>query len=491
MGCWVSVGLIVRRTLLVAIIGVVAAALVFADIGTIVLIQRAARDRARQDLVEQAQAFATASIGSAEQARTLELVRRVARAQGAQLVRISADGTAKSKLPQGLSLSSLAVDKLAAGEAVSGIRGRLVFAAAPLQVGSGSPLPQTQVTVARLPRGRNRLRSILNRQLLPSSRGVRKDVTTAVVLTREVTREPIGAGYLFFTALFALGFAAVIAIFVSRRISRHVNRAVEATQRIANGELDAAIDVRDDDYPELASLALSINSMASSLARSKDLERQFLMSVSHDLRTPLTSIRGYAEALADGVTHDTKAAGEVIQSEARRLERLVADLLELAKLDARSFTLNPVPLDIGVAVLATARGFVPAAARADLRLDIGVPSSPLQCELDPDRLAQIVANLIENAMNYAATNVTVTVETRGVSAAIVVQDDGPGISESALSQVFERFYQAPREASRQVGSGLGLAIVAELIRTMHGQVQVESPVTDQRGTRIVVQFRLA
>src|SRR5204862_930821 len=140
----------------------------------------------------------------------------------------------------------------------------------------------------------------------------------------------------------------------------------------------------------------SVNAMAEALERSRGLERQFLLSVSHDLRTPLTSIRGWAEAIADRSAPNAPEAAGTILSEARRLERLVTDLLELAKLDARRFSLDVRPTDIAEVVAGTAEGFRPAAKDAKVRVDVDLPRSRdghLTAAADPDRLGQVVANL--------------------------------------------------------------------------------------------------
>jgi signal transduction histidine kinase len=267
-------------------------------------------------------------------------------------------------------------------------------------------------------------------------------------------------------------------------------RSVEATTgRIAAGDLGARVPEGGLD-PELASLAASVNTMAEGLARSRSAQRQFLLSVSHDLRTPLTSIRGFAEALEDGVTGDTTHAGRIIGAEARRLERLVGDLLDLSRLEARQFALDLRAVDLGEVAEATVGGFGPAAA--DLGLELGVTterSFALLVTADPDRLAQVVANLVENALSFARTTVAVGVARSGGVPVLWVDDDGPGIAPEDLSRIFERLYTARPESSRRAGSGLGLAIVAELVGAMGGSIRAESPLAAGAGTRIVVTLR--
>ncbi|MGH9208146.1 MAG: sensor histidine kinase, partial [Acidimicrobiales bacterium] len=287
-----------------------------------------------------------------------------------------------------------------------------------------------------------------------------------------------------------LAIAAAVAYAISRRISRPLVDAVSATRRIAAGDLGARVPVSPNDYRELTSLADSINTMAASLGRARGQERQFLLSVSHDLRTPLTSIRGFAEAIAEGAAPDAQRAAVVIASESRRLERLVQDLLELAKLDSRRFSLSMGAVDSGEVVSDTAEGFRPMVEKAGLSLDLRVPDEPaLWVTADPDRLAQILANLMENAYNYSHRRITVSTGAHNGRVVVAVEDDGPGIGPDDLAQVFQRMFQTSRTPSRQAGSGLGLTIVSELAEAMGAGVHAESPITADGGTRMVLSLR--
>jgi signal transduction histidine kinase len=246
--------------------------------------------------------------------------------------------------------------------------------------------------------------------------------------------------------------------------------------------------------------------MAQSLEDGRVRERQLLLAVSHDLRTPLTSIRGFAEAIKDGAIADSGQAADVIIAESRRLERLVGDLLDLTKLEAHQMSIALRPTDAAEVVSTTAEGFAPTAARSGVEIalwvpghagedglvampDAGQPLPPVSA--DPDRLAQLLANLLENAITFARTTVTVAVrDFPGSDAcAITVDDDGPGIASSDLDHVFERFYRGDRGPNRPMGSGLGLAIVAELATAMGGTVRAESPLTRYGGSRFVVTLR--
>ncbi len=193
--------------------------------------------------------------------------------------------------------------------------------------------------------------------------------------------------------------------------------------------------------------------------------------MSHDLRTPLTSIRGYAEAIADGTAPEPAAAGEVILTESRRLERLVRDLLDLARLESHQFTLALTPVNLVDVAAATVDGFRPDAEANRIRLVMVGATDSITVRADPDRLAQVVANLVDNAMKYASSTVTIGTSLDDGRATLVVDDDGPGIATEDLPHVFERLYVSRHQPVRkETGSGLGLAIVHELVLAMGGTV---------------------
>jgi two-component system sensor histidine kinase BaeS len=329
--------------------------------------------------------------------------------------------------------------------------------------------------------------------------------TVVVVATRRVGVFAVGrlGGILILAAAVAALAAVALSVWLVRRLTRPLEAMERTARAIAAGDLDARVGppgAAVDD--ELAAVGRAIDTIAAELSRHRSLERAFLMSISHDLRTPLTSIRGYAEAVAEGAADDEESrrrAALIIEAEARRLERLVADLLELARLDAREFSLRPGPVDAAEVARHAALALEPAAREAGLRLVVGdAAGSPTMADgpatvamTDPERLAQVVANLVENALKYAAT--TVEVATRTVSGGrtveIAVADDGPGIHPDDLPRVFERLYTSRRQPGRKVGTGLGLAIVHELVTAMGGRVDVGSAA--EGGTSFVVSLPAA
>jgi two-component system sensor histidine kinase BaeS len=258
---------------------------------------------------------------------------------------------------------------------------------------------------------------------------------------------------------------------------------------MAGGDLAARVPDRGGN-DELARLTRSINDLAVSLERSQRSEREFLLSISHDLRTPLTSIAGWAEALTDGTAVDSAAAGRTILTEAGRLDRLVRDLLDLARLNADAFTLRLVPVDLRDIAAGTAEGLRPELEDLGLTIDVVVPPAPVVVDGDADRLAQVTANLVENAGRHAVRDLRVSVSVDGDEAVLAVDDDGPGIAPEERPRVFERLHADVRPAARPgSGTGLGLAIVRELARAMGGEV--EAGESDRGGARLVVRLPVA
>jgi two-component system OmpR family sensor kinase len=260
--------------------------------------------------------------------------------------------------------------------------------------------------------------------------------------------------------------AAISSYLLARRLTRPIGELSDATVRLAAGEAGVEVPVEGKD--ELAGLAGSFNQMSGELARAREAQRSFLESVSHELKTPLTSIRGYAEAVTDGAI--TPAEGSrVIASEADRLERLVQDLLELARFGRAEFSVAREPVDLG-AIAATAAERHQRRAR-ELGLELASSSDEGSTALgDEGRLLQATSNLVENALRLTPAGGQVSVHAG--PGWLSVRDTGPGLAPEDLDRAFERFYLHDRYRSeRAVGSGLGLAIVSELARAMGGTVE--------------------
>lgn len=256
---------------------------------------------------------------------------------------------------------------------------------------------------------------------------------------------------------------------LTRRLTAPVAAVTSAAQEVAAGRTD--LRVPEQGALEFRQLGASFNAMVGDLETARAAERRFLTSVSHELKTPLTAVRGYAEAIADGAM-DPVAAAAVIGQEAARLERLVGDLLDLARLGQADFAVARDPLDLaGVARAAVDRHAL-VADELGVRLMLDAPGDAPGVG-DTGRALQVVSNLIENAVRVARTDGTVTVIAR--AGVIEVVDDGPGLRPEEIPRAFERFYLYDRlRSDRPVGSGLGLALVAELVAGMGGQASVTS-----------------
>jgi two-component system sensor histidine kinase BaeS len=282
-------------------------------------------------------------------------------------------------------------------------------------------------------------------------------------------------------ALIGAILAAGVAWLLARAVAEPVARVAEASRRLAEGESPDPLPVEGS--TELRKLATAFNELSEELHRAQDAERAFLLTVSHELKTPLTAIRGHAEALADGVV-PAERAGEVIEREAHRLERLIRDLLDLARLRRRSFDVALKATDLGeVANEALAR-HTPRAHDFGVNLVVHVEPGA-GAIADSGRALQAVSNLVENAIRCTAVGGTVEIVASPGRLAVV--DDGPGIDPEDLDRAFERFYLWERYGvDRPVGSGLGLAIVAELAAAMRGRVTVAS--TPGHGSEFAIEL---
>ncbi|MDH3301125.1 MAG: HAMP domain-containing histidine kinase [Acidimicrobiia bacterium] len=318
----------------------------------------------------------------------------------------------------------------------------------------------------------------------------RTDGRLGLVAAERVLALPRRAiGWFLWSSLVVLAGASLAGAMLARRLVRPIRAIQQTTASIAAGDLQARTEVTGDD--ELADLGNSVNAMATELERSKQLDQQFLMSISHDLRTPLTAIGGYAEALIDGTATDGAAIGGIIGQQAHRLERLVQDLLDLARLDANQFRLHPSAMDLAVI---TGRSVAEMAATAtalgvDLRFkrEAGVA---VPVHADPDRVAQVVGNLVDNALKFADGSVVVEVGCDGSDGVVSVRDDGPGIDSADLPHIFDRLYSGRIQPKRSESStGLGLTIVRELTIAMGGSVTVTR--NTNRGTRFEMRLPLA
>ncbi|MBT8224939.1 MAG: HAMP domain-containing histidine kinase [Dactylosporangium sp.] len=280
---------------------------------------------------------------------------------------------------------------------------------------------------------------------------------------------------------------------LARRLVRPIRQAAHAASRLSAG--DRSVRLATNGPAEAADLADAINNLAEALTTSEGRQRDFLLSVSHELRTPLTTIKGYAEALADGVIGPDGAqrAGQTVLSEAERLDRLIADLLVLARLEAADLPVEFLAVDLAQLVTAAGEAWGGRYAAAGVPLRVEVPPDPVQAVTDPGRVRQILDGLLENALRVVPPGAPVVLAAglrRRDLATVEVRDGGPGLTDDDLAVAFQRgaLYRRYR-GIRKVGSGLGLAMAARLARRLAGEI--EAGHAAEGGARFVVSLPVA
>jgi signal transduction histidine kinase len=292
----------------------------------------------------------------------------------------------------------------------------------------------------------------------------------------------------------AVGLAGLVAllltVLLSSRILKPVHALTLAASKMERGDLTQRVAVKTND--EIGNLGHAFNAMADSLARSERLRRNMVSDVAHDLRTPLTNICGYLEALRDGVTAPTPETLASLHEESLLLSRLVEDLQQLALAEAGQLKLERYPVAVDDMVSHAALVLKPQAAKKNLAFYSEVPSNLPLVEADPERVGQILRNLLNNAVTHTPEGGEITVSARntGEMVEISVSDTGVGIPAEHLPYLFERFYRADRSRTRATGgTGLGLAIVRQMVEAHGGKVWVES--REGKGSRFTFTLPVA
>ncbi len=261
---------------------------------------------------------------------------------------------------------------------------------------------------------------------------------------------------------------------LARFTVRPIRQAAAAAGRLSAGDRSIRLATRGP--AEAAELATAFNELATALQVSEGRERDFLLSVSHELRTPLSTIRGYAEALADGVVGADGAtrAGATMLAEAERLDRLISDLLVLARLEAADLPLDVVAVDLAELVRAAAEAWAPRCGPDGPRLLVEAPDAPVIVRTDPGRIRQVLDGLCENALRIVPPGAPLVLAVRAGDAAgiLEVRDGGPGFTDDDLAVAFQRGALHRRyRGLRKVGSGLGLALAARLVARLGGTIE--------------------
>ena len=272
--------------------------------------------------------------------------------------------------------------------------------------------------------------------------------------------------------------AVVLALITSRSIARPLQSLSKGASGVAAGDYSVVVPERGP--KEVRAVASAFNSMTADVRAAQQSQREFLANVSHDLKTPLTSIQGYSQAIIDAATNDPAKAARVIHDEAARLNRMVVELTDLARLQAGRLSMKMTALDMGEMAAAIGQRMVLVARKKNIAMHID--SGPLpHIAGDGDRLAQVLENLLSNAVKYTPEGGQIWLKTQvargGVQ--VTVRDTGIGIPKADLPRVFERFYQVDKSRGPKRGTGLGLAIAREIIQAHGGEIRVHS---DGKGT---------
>lgn len=300
------------------------------------------------------------------------------------------------------------------------------------------------------------------------------DATDSPAEARLMFDEYVGRVVLIGAAV-AVALGALMAMWLTRRVLRPLDRLAEATRAIAGGQLGTRVPPPAD--PELREVADAFNEMSASLERAEALRRSLVEDVAHELRTPLTSLRGYTEALADGVVEPTPEMLRTLHEEIERLTRLVEELDRVARTGAGAGPPRREPIDLLGVVRRALDLNGPELARRGIRGEIVLGDDLPPVVGDPDEVARIVGNLLQNATRYADDGGRVEVRLRREDrfVRVAVGNSGPEIPADEIDLVWERLYRVDRSRSRESGgAGIGLAIVREIVEAHGGRVGARS-----------------
>ncbi len=300
---------------------------------------------------------------------------------------------------------------------------------------------------------------------------------TAIVLVRSLGTLETTTAESARRVLLALAIGVVVAIIAGTLLARWLTRPLvaiaETAKRMAAGERGLRVEAHKP--AEVAAVANALAALDRALSTSEGRQREFLLSISHELRTPLTAVRGYGEAMVDGLIHerDIAGVGATLVAETERLDRFVADLLELARLEADDFAIERQHVEIGRLLDQAVDAWRGRARTLDVALKALPPAAGLAVASDAQRVRQLIDGLVENALRVTPAGSTVSIAARkfGTSVVIEVRDGGPGLSPDDLAVAFERgALRARYRDIRPVGTGLGLSIAARLVSRLGGSI---------------------
>ncbi|MGB1251582.1 MAG: sensor histidine kinase [Candidatus Promineifilaceae bacterium] len=279
----------------------------------------------------------------------------------------------------------------------------------------------------------------------------------------------------------------IIGLAMSRQLVKPLQELTAATRKVAQGNLGQQVSVRSAD--EIGELAIAFNQMGAELASAQDMRRQMTADIAHDLRTPLSIILGHAEGLIDGVLPPDQETFAIIHDESIRLNRLIDDLRTLSLAEAGELPLVKRKVAPQLMLERAAQAHTPQAQLRHVTVTVDAPATLPHVDVDPDRIAQVLDNLVSNALRYTPKHgaINLSATNRQGWLQIQVRDNGKGIPADLLPHIFERFYRADKSRRRDgSGSGLGLSISKSIIEQHGGQISAES--TPQVGTTFTIQL---
>ncbi|HNK63495.1 MAG TPA: HAMP domain-containing sensor histidine kinase [Anaerolineales bacterium] len=289
----------------------------------------------------------------------------------------------------------------------------------------------------------------------------------------------------------ALLLSLIVAFLFSGWIADPLQAVVGAVRGMPSAE---SVPVRVSGPHEVQELTRAFNSMTERMRASQKSQREFVANVSHEMKTPLTSIQGFAQAMLDGAADTAESrqqAAQIIYNESGRMHRMVLDLLDLAKLDAGTADLKMSPVNMRALLNAVAEKFTPQSQRAGVRIEVVAPENLPLVIADGDRMAQVFTNLVDNALKFTPRDGDITLSAEVIEAKqmhIRVKDSGVGIPEDEQAHIFQRFYQADpaRGGGERHGAGLGLAIAHEIVFAHGGRISVQSRIGQGTTMEVVL-----
>ncbi len=284
-----------------------------------------------------------------------------------------------------------------------------------------------------------------------------------------------------FSGIAAFISALIVSLFVSRQVVAPIQRIMIASQHIADGHYDERVPIpgslEKNEMDELAQLSLSFNQMTLELEKAETLRRQLIGDIAHELRTPLSTIKGSMEGLMDGILPAGDDTYHQVYQEAERLQRLVDDLQDLNRVESGATQLNIEIYTVKKLVDITQKRLIRQFEEKDVSLEINIPENLPQISVDADRMGQVFINLIGNSLQYTPSggSVKISTEQQNKQVLVTISDTGIGISSENLSQIFTRFFRIDKSRSRAGGgSGIGLTIAKHLVESQGGKIWAES-----------------